>query len=84
MSQQCGSTKVDVGSEFLRLSLEQELEIKYQLEGPRRLYQFAHPQRIWGAGLVRVSVCKADTCKLHRALNLNLYSVSILAYSANK
>lgn len=51
MSQQRGSTKVDAGSELLRLSLEQELEIKYQLEEPKRLYQFAYPQIIWRAGL---------------------------------
>jgi hypothetical protein len=48
MSQQRGSTKVDVGSEFLRLSLEQELEINDQLEGLRRLYHLPTPR--WSGG----------------------------------
>jgi hypothetical protein len=48
MSRQLYSVKVDVGSEFFSMSLEQELEIKYQLEGPRQ------PQ----------SIFERNTCKL--------------------
>ncbi len=51
MSHERCSTKVDTGSEFLKMSLEQETKLKRKFDALRRLYQFAYSWIIQEVGV---------------------------------